>query len=100
MSKAAHDLIKALKEKHNWLGDKQAHDLQQLSSIFKDVASKAKADSPPAPATAPPSRQTHKKTQPEQRVPSPRVKPSSEPQEVAPEPAPQLIVESGQSMPR
>ena len=45
MSKAARDLTKALQGKSDWLGEEQKHDLQQLSTIFKEAAEKAKQDS-------------------------------------------------------
>jgi len=45
-SKAAHDPIKALRDKQNGLGEQHKHNLQQLSSIFKDVAKKQKQNSP------------------------------------------------------
>ena len=41
LSRAAHDLIKALKGKPNWLNDGQAHDLTKLGSILSDVATSA-----------------------------------------------------------
>ena len=52
MSKAAHDLITALRGKQNGLGDEQKHDLQRLSKIFKDVANTQKHNSPVVQPTA------------------------------------------------
>ena len=95
MSKAAHDLIKALRGKKNWLGDKQQYDLKKLSNIFKDVATKTRLTSPsPAETKTTPSKQQEERhTQP--RVPSPRVR-SIMPQPEAPAiGASELIVESG-----
>ncbi|KAL7525184.1 hypothetical protein ACHAXR_004198, partial [Thalassiosira sp. AJA248-18] len=64
VSKAAHDLIEALKGKNNWLGQEQERDLKQLSSIFKEVAT-AKQNSPQQVKVV--------DAHPESRVPSPRV---------------------------
>ncbi|KAL7529278.1 hypothetical protein ACHAWF_002917, partial [Thalassiosira exigua] len=51
ISRAAHDLIKALKSKPNWLNDGQAHDLQKLGNILSDVATSADEENSPAPAS-------------------------------------------------
>jgi len=107
VSKAAHDLIKALQGKQNWLGDEQKHDLKQLSAIFQDVAQRTTPDAPdetkplPTPRVQPPRvvMKRPAELQLDSRVHLPRVEvQETEPEE--PEEAPQLIVESGQNMPK
>ena len=100
--KAAQDLIKALKGKINKLGDEQEGDLKELSSIFQQVATQH-AHSPQRNQSPVPQQQQSRRRQQEKaaepRVPSPRVE-SIEPPQAPAAAEPQLIVESGQNMPK
>ncbi len=49
VSKAAIDLIAAIKNKSNWLGDEQKHDLKSLSKIFSKIANSNKNSPDDAP---------------------------------------------------